>query len=173
MIRSARRFRHQTTNAIIRFSHQIATGTPLSDLSFARIHPAEGAGSELLTAEEAVRHQVVIMLALLGVCACSSGCGQAVLVPKIQFDHIARRPLFAEPVYAGPGGIGPIFSLPRITTPCRTCDPCGNSCNPCGDCGPCGGCVGYPVQPIDPFGWLRSGSMGTQEIDPVGWVFGL
>jgi hypothetical protein len=29
------------------------------------------------------------------------------------------------------------------------------------------------LQPIDPFGWLRVGSLGTQEIDPVGWVFGL
>jgi hypothetical protein len=120
-----------------------------------------------------VRHKAVITLALLGTIACSSGCARTVLIPKIGFDNIAVRPHFSEPVFAGPGSIGPIFSMPRITTPCKSCDPCGNSCDPCGSCGPCGGLAGAPLQPIDPFGWLRGGSMGTQEIDPVGWVFGL
>ncbi|MDA1166557.1 MAG: hypothetical protein O3B13_25965, partial [Planctomycetota bacterium] len=124
------------------------------------------------TAEEVVRQKAAIMLVLLGTTVCSSGCFRTIYVPKLHIDHIAVRPHFADPVFAGPGSIGPIFSLPRITTPCQTCGPCVNSCNPCGDCGPCGG-VGSPLQPIDPFGWLRGGSMGTQEIDPVGWVFGL
>ena len=123
-------------------------------------------------AEEAVRHKAVITLALLGTIACSSGCARTILVPKIGFDHIAVRPHFAQPVFAGPGSIVPIFSMPRIVTPCRTCDPCGNPCDPCNSCGHCGA-GGSPLQPIDPFGWLRSGSLGTQEIDPVGWVFGL
>ncbi|MDA0806460.1 MAG: hypothetical protein O2945_04380 [Planctomycetota bacterium] len=121
-----------------------------------------------------MRHKAVITLALLGMIVCSSGCARTVLVPKIGFDHIAVRPHFAQPVFAGPGSIGPIFSMPRIVTPCKTqsCDPCGNPCDPCNSCGPCGA-GGSPLQPIDPFGWLRSGSLGTQEIDPVGWVFGL
>ena len=119
-----------------------------------------------------MRHKAVITLALLGSIACSSGCHRTLYVPKVQFDHIALRPPFAQPVFAGPGSIGPIFPMPRIVTPCKSCDPCGNQYGPCRECGPCGG-AGSPLQPIHPFGWLRGGSMGTQEIDPVGWVFGL
>lgn len=122
-----------------------------------------------------MRHKAVITLALLGMVACSSGCAKTILIPKIGFDNIAVRPHFAEPVFAGPGSIGPIFSMPRIVTPCKSCgpcDPCGNPCDPCNR-GPCDGLAGAPLQPIDPFGWLRGGSMGTQEIDPVGWIFGL
>lgn len=124
-----------------------------------------------------MRHQPVIRLALLGLLVCSSGCARTVMMPKIGFDHVAVRPPFAEPVFAGPGSIGPIFSMPRIITPCHSCGPsgnsCGSSCDPCHSCGPCGGMAGAPLQPIDPFGWLRVGSLGTHEIDPVGWVFGL
>jgi hypothetical protein len=137
-----------------------------------RNHYKVGTAHPFPTAEEAVRHKAVITLALLGTIACSSGCARTVLIPKIGFDHIAVRPHFAEPVFAGPGSIGPIFSMPRIVTPCKSCDPCGNPCDPCNSCGPCGA-GGSPLQPIDPFGWLRVGSLGTQEIDPVGWVFGL
>lgn len=117
-----------------------------------------------LTAEGAVRHQTVITLTLLGTLAFSSGCC-TVYLPQVKIDHIAVRPHFADPVFAGPGSIGPIFSMLKITLPC-------SSGNPCGDCGPCGA-GGSPLQPIDPLGWLRSGSQGTQEIDPIGWIFGL
>lgn len=137
------------------------------------VHTASRHRSNAQTTEEAVRHQTVITLALLGTVACSSGCARTVLIPKIGFDHIVVRPHFAEPVFAGPGSIGPIFSMPRIVTPCKGCGPSGNSCDPCNSYGPCGDLAGAPLQPIDPFGWLRGGSMGTQEIDPVGWVFGL
>ena len=119
-----------------------------------------------------MRHKTVITLALLGTVACSSGCARTVLIPKIGFDHIVVRPHFAEPVFAGPGSIGPIFSMPRIVTPCKSCGPCGNSCSSCDPCnsyGPCGDLAGAPLQPIDPFVWLRGGSMSTQEIDP-GWL---
>lgn len=119
--------------------------------------------------EDDVRQRAFIMLLLFGTSVCSSGCFPTVYVPKLQFDRVAVRPVISEPVMAGPGSIGPIFSMPRITNPCQKCGPCGTSCSPCGDCG----CVGSPMQPVDPFGWLRSGSLGSQEVDPVGWVFGL
>jgi len=121
------------------------------------VHTASRHRSNAQTTEEAVRHQTVITLALLGTVACSSGCARTVLIPKIGFDHIVVRPHFAEPVFAGPGSIGPIFAMPRIVTPCKSWGPCGNSCSSCDPCnsyGPCSDLAGAPLQPIDPFGWL-------------------
>lgn len=113
-----------------------------------------------------MRPRATIRLVLLGTVACLSGCFPTVYVPKLQFEHIAVRPHFAQPVYTGPGSIGPIWSTPRVTLPGQCCDPCGDPCGSC--CGP-----SSPLQPIDPFGWLRVGSKGSHEVDPVGWVFGL
>jgi hypothetical protein len=111
---------------------------------------------------EVVRRAVIIRLVLLGTIVGAGGCFPTIYVPKVQVDRIALKPLLKDPVYAGPGGIGPIFSMPKINYPGKCCPPCGDCCAP-----------SSPLQPVDPFGWLKSGSMGSQEIDPVGWVFGL
>lgn len=87
-----------------------------------------------------------------------SGCFPTLYMPKFGFERIEINITPADPVMLGPGGAGPIWSTPEVSSP--------SGCNPC--CPP-----GGPLQPIDPFGWIRHGSMGTQEIDPLGWVFGI
>lgn len=108
----------------------------------------------------------IFYLAVPGVLlALTSGC-MTMYLPKVNLHPVEMRLTPSAPVFCGPGGVGPIWSPPEVTTP--GC--CRRSCDPCQP-GPC--CEGNPLQPIDPFGWLKSGSMGTQVVDPVGWVFGL
>lgn len=93
------------------------------------------------------------------------GCAHSICVPKIKFqvESLSMPLLPGDPVFVGPGGSGPIWSPPEVISPGGgCCDPCGSCCNPT-----------VPLEPFDPFGWLRVGSQGTQEIDPVGWVFGI
>lgn len=94
-----------------------------------------------------------------------SGCVQSICVPKITFhvDSVSLPLLPGDPVFVGPGSSGPIWSPPEVISPSAGgCDPCGPCSNPT-----------VPLEPFDPFGWLRIGSLGTQQIDPVGWIFGI
>lgn len=90
-----------------------------------------------------------------------SGCFPTLYVPKLGIERIELKLTPGDPVLTGPGGAGPLWSVPEVSSPA--------GCNPCGTCCP----PGNPLQPVDPFGWIRFGSMGTQEIDPVGWVLGI
>ena len=100
---------------------------------------------------------------LMSVAAGLSGClsGPQLILPRLKLEKI-DCPQLPDPVFSGPGGVGPIFNEPHIVTS----GGCGNSCGNC--CPP-----SRPVQPIDPFGWLRSGSQGSQIVDPLGWIIGI
>ena len=100
-------------------------------------------------------------LLLLSCVTFLSGCFPTFYLPKLGYERLEIKLSPPDPVLSGPGGVGPIWATPEVTGP--------NGCTPCGTCCP----PGNPLQPIDPFGWLKHGSMGTQEIDPIGWVFGI
>lgn len=97
----------------------------------------------------------------LSVAAGLTGCAGPTLMPTLKFERI-DYPTLPDPIFAGPGGVGPIFNEPHIVTS----GGCKNSCEGC--CPP-----SRPVQPIDPFGWLKSGSQGSQIVDPLGWIIGI
>lgn len=102
-----------------------------------------------------------VLIAMFGL----SGCAYPIRVPKLglQYKSVSLPLLPGDPVFVGPGGSGPVWSPPEVVSPGSGCgDACGSCCNPT-----------LPLEPFDPFGWLRVGSQGTQEIDPVGWLFGL
>lgn len=94
----------------------------------------------------------------------AGGCFPTVYLPRLQVDRVDVRLTPAEPTWSGPGGGGPIWAPPEVTTPC--CE------DPCSSCGPCGQ-PSTPLQPVDPFGWLRAGDQGTQVMDPIGWIIGI
>jgi len=100
-------------------------------------------------------------LILIGTLLPMCGCFPTLYVPKLGYDRIELRLTPADPVFTGPGGSGPIFSLPAVQS--------GGCCE--SECGGC--CPSSPLQPIDPFGWLRYGNQGTHEVDPVGWILGI
>jgi hypothetical protein len=100
-------------------------------------------------------------LILLSCATFLSGCFPTVYLPKLGYERLEIKLSPPDPILSGPGGVGPIWATPEVTSP--------SGCNPCGTCCP----PGNPLQPIDPFGWLKHGSMGTQEVDPIGWVFGI
>ncbi len=103
-------------------------------------------------------------LLLLPAVLCLSGCWPTLYVPKLQMQRIEVKLHPGDPVFSGPGGAGPIWSVPEVTMPgCGSCGSCESGCCP----------PSTPHQPIDPFGWMRSGSAGTHVVDPVGWMIGI
>lgn len=104
--------------------------------------------------------RLIFCLLLLGATGLS-GCASTMYIPKLGFERLEMKLTPSDPVLSREGGVGPIWSTPEVTSPA--------GCNPCGTCCP----PGNPLQPIDPFGWLKYGSMGSQEVDPFGWVFGI
>lgn len=100
-------------------------------------------------------------IVLLGCTTFLSGCFPTFYLPRFGYERIEYKLTPADPIMSGPGGVGPIWSTPEVNG-ASACDPCATCCPP-----------GSPLQPIDPFGWLKYGSMGTQEVDPIGWVFGI
>lgn len=105
--------------------------------------------------------RVIALVLALGI---SSGCVHSIRVPKVTFhvESMSLPVLPGDPVFVGPGSSGPVWSPPEVISPSACGDPCGSCCGP-----------STPLEPFDPFGWLRVGDLGTQQIDPVGWIFGI
>ncbi len=107
--------------------------------------------------------RVVYFSLMLSLTAGLTGCcsGPSLILPRLKLEKI-DCPQLPDPVFAGPGGVGPIFNEPHIITGGGCKKPCESCCPP-----------SRPVQPIDPFGWLQSGTQGSQIVDPLGWIIGI
>ena len=111
-----------------------------------------------------MRNPSLLLLSAMLSVTLLSGCFPTVYLPRMAIERVDVRLTPADPVFTSPGGGGPIWAPPEVTTPCCE-DPC-NSCGPCGQ-------PSTPLQPVDPFGWIRAGDRGTHVMDPIGWVIGI